>query len=197
MSRENGNVEWIKRGRQRAAGAQVLRKPMTTTEICTAARSLSPRIQLRDIWLILKAMRDRGLVICLNPRHVTGKLYALTDLGRRAVKQAFGVEVPRFPQGVDWRKYARVVRAKARKAVFLALAEMPPELCATATVIRKRLRDKHPMGLSPVIRALKELEQLNLASRKPTEDSDRHRAYALTKQGADIARELEQQVVLK
>ena len=162
MSRENGNAEWIKRGRQRSAVAQVLRKPMTATEICTAARSLSPRIQLRDIWLILQEMRERGLGICLNPRHVTGKLYALTGRGRRVLKQAFGIEVPRMPHGTDWRKYARVARAKVRRLVLLEVARLTVSKPVTATEVKRALRDKHPLGLNPTIRALKELERMGL-----------------------------------
>jgi Fe2+ or Zn2+ uptake regulation protein len=190
MSRENGNAKWVKRGRQRAAVAQALRKPMTTTEICKATRSLSPRIQLRDIWLVLKEMRERGSVICLNPRHVTGKLYALTKRGRRVVKQTFGIEVPQIPQHIDWRKYAQVVRAKARKAVLLALAEMPSDMHATATVIRKRLREKHPMGLNPVIRALKELKRLGLVRSEPASKRGSRTRHFLSKSGAAIARQI-------
>ena len=163
---------------------------MTTTGICTAARQLAPRIQLRDIWLILNEMAERGLVICLNPRHVTGKLYVFTDRGRRVVKRAFGFEVPRVPHGVDWRKYARVVRAKARKAVLLALAELPPGMPATATVVRKRLRDKHALGLNPTIRALKELERMGLVRSRLDSDRGGRRAYVLTCSGAAIARQL-------
>jgi len=161
---------------------------MTTTELCQAARSLSPRIQLRDVWLILKEMRERGLAVCLNPRHVTGKLYTLTDLGRRVVQQTFGVGVPRAPSDVDWRKYARVVRAKARKAVFLALAALPPESRTTATVIRKRLREKHPLGLNPVIRALKELEGMGLARWAPVGKTDPRKCFRLTSAGTSVAR---------
>src|SRR5262245_25844690 len=85
MSLRRNDVPWLKRGRQRAAVAQALRKPMTSTEICAAARALNPRIQLRDVWHLLRQMQQRGLVHCMNQRLITGRLYALTERGRDEV----------------------------------------------------------------------------------------------------------------
>ena len=190
MSLKNDNVRWIRRGRQHAAVAQVLRRPMTTTEICTAARQIAPRIQLRDVWLMLQEMRERGLVICLNPKHVTGKLYTLTLRGRRTVRQVFCTSVRRAPAGIDWRKYARIARAKVRRLVLLELARVPPETLATATTVRKGLRESHPIGLNPTIRALKELEQLGLVRSEPVSDRDSRKRYFLSNSGAAIARQI-------
>lgn len=186
MSRENGNTKWIRRGRQRAAVARMLRKPMTTTEICRAARELAPHIRLRDIWLILKEMAERRLAVCLNPRHVTGKLYALTDRGRRAVKQAFSIEVPRISKGVDWRKYARVVRAKVRRLVLLEVARLSASGPVTATEVKRSLREKHPLGLNPTIRALKELERMGLVASQAAASEGHRRSYSATKTGLVI-----------
>jgi DNA-binding HxlR family transcriptional regulator len=160
---------------------------MTTTEICKAARSLSPRIQLRDIWLILREMGERGLVICLNPRHMTGKLYSLTKRGRRVVKQTFGIEVPQIPQHIDWRKYSRVVRAKVRRLVLLEVARLSSSKPVTATEVRRSLRGRHPLGLNPTIRALKELERMGLTRSVEVNQGTGRRAYALTHPGAAIA----------
>jgi len=57
-------------------------------------------------------LKERRLVVCLNPRHTTGKLYALTDRGREAALCAFGLKFPAIPKGLNWRKYAQVVRAR-------------------------------------------------------------------------------------
>jgi len=105
----------LQRGRQRAAVARVLRKPMTGTEICSAARVFNSHIQLRDVWHLLRQMKRRGLVQCYNPRLVTGRLYLLTPKGRVAVKEAFSISIPQPPANIDWRKYSRVVRAKVRR----------------------------------------------------------------------------------
>jgi len=78
---------------------------MTTTEICAAARAFAPRIQLRDVWFVLRQMQQRNLARCLNPRHVTGKLCVLTIRGRRVIHEAFGLNVPAEAKGLDWRRY--------------------------------------------------------------------------------------------
>ena len=190
MSRENDYTNWILRGRQRSAVAQVLRKPMTTSEICTAARGKAPRIQLRDVWHVMVEFKERNLVVCLNPRHVIGKLYALTKMGRQVVQQALGIIITPTVTGVDWRRYAQVVRAKARMVVLLELARMPTSVPTTATAIRKRLRDKHPMGLSPTLRVLKDLERLGLIRSRNTSVKGLPRTYKLTGSGATVVEQI-------
>ena len=155
---------WIQRGRQKRAIAQVLLTPMTSTEICRAARPLNPHIQLRDIWFVLGQFKRRGLVQCLNPGQVNGKLHCLTDLGRKVVKRAFALVVAPVPEEVPWKKHALVLRARTRRAVVLELAKsfytQPDQ--ATAARIRKRLTQVYPIGLNPLRRALKELVQLGV-----------------------------------
>lgn len=121
---------------------------MTPAEICSAARLINPRIQLRDIWFIARGLRDRGLLRCLNPTHTTGKLYALTDRGREAVERAFGLKFDPVPSGVNWNKYAQVVRAKTRRLVLLELMRLQKSgsVASTATTIRKSLLDRIPWG---------------------------------------------------
>ncbi|HEV2354367.1 MAG TPA: hypothetical protein VGR89_08995, partial [Puia sp.] len=78
MLRQRDDTAWLERGSQRAAVARVLRKPMTGTEICAAARAFNSHIQLRDVWHLLRQMKRHALVQCFNPRLVTGRLYLLT-----------------------------------------------------------------------------------------------------------------------
>jgi DNA-binding PadR family transcriptional regulator len=191
MLLENDHAKWLRRGRQRAAVVRVLRKPMTASEICRAAQPINPHLQLRDVWFIMGQLKQRGLAVCLNPKHTTGKVYALTEKGRKLAEQAFGAPVARPARGLDWRKYAQVVRAKVRKLVLLELARLPAEAIKTATAIRKRLRDRHPIGLNPTMRALKELERLGLVHSAPVSERDCRKHYRLTKAGAAIARELQ------
>lgn len=163
---------------------------MTSTEICLAARTLSPSIRLRDVWLILKDMKERNLVVCLNSRPVTAKRYTLTLRGRWTVRQAFKLEVSRPPRDVDWRKYAQVVRAKVRRLVPLEVVALGVLRRVTATEVKRSLNGKHPLGLNPTIRALKELEGLGLARSKPVSDRDARRAYWATTAGLAVARQL-------
>ena len=60
----------------------------------------------------------------------------------------------------------------------------------TVTHIRKRLRDKHPMGLNPTTRAIKDLERLGLVRSAPAPDRDHRRGYTLTRSGLRIARQI-------
>src|SRR6185436_4065957 len=99
MSLKNDYTKWLRRGCQRAAVAQVLRKPMTPAQICVAARPLNPRIQLRDIWLLMRQFKVRGLAVCPNPKQITGRLYYLSDKGRAAVLSAFGISFEGPSQG--------------------------------------------------------------------------------------------------
>ena len=190
MLLKKDDTKWLKRGRQRGAVVHVLRKPMTASEICRAAHPINPHLQLRDVWFIMGRLEERGLVKCLNPRHATGKVYALTSKGRKVAEQAFGTPVARPVRGVDWRRYAKVVRAKVREAVLLQVACLPQRTLATATVIRETLREQRPIGLNPTMRALKELEQLGLVGSAPASKRDARRVYSLSKPGFAIAQQL-------
>jgi hypothetical protein len=164
---------------------------MTTSEICRAAAQIAPRIQLRDVWLILKELHGRHLVACLNPRHVTGKLYVLSDCGRHAVQLAFGLHSVWPDPQVDWQRYAMVARAKLRKVVLMELSRLSPEEPVTATVVRKRVNARHPVGLNPVTRALKDLEKLRLVRVRSADGARLRKTYMLTQAGGRIAAALD------
>ena len=183
---------WLKRGRQRAAVARVLRKPMTTTEICTSAREFTPGIQLRDVWFLMHPFEEHGLVICINRRLVTGRLYSLTNDGQKAVTEAFGMAVEIPPANVNWRKYSWLVRAKIRRLTLMALAELETKTHGpqTATAVRKHLRGKHPVGLNPVVRALKELLQLGVVRESGVTQRRGCKLYRVTPAGQRIIRQL-------
>lgn len=192
MSLTRNDVPWLKRGRQRAAVARVLRKPMTGTEICAAAQTVNPHIQLRDVWQLLRQMQDREIVYCINPRLVTGRLYALTARGRAAVRAAFGIPVTMPPSNLDWRKYSWVVRARVRRLTLMALGQLEAKTNApqTATAIRKHLRTEHPVGLNPVIRALKDLLRLRMIRQAGVTEERACRLYWLTRMGHRILDQL-------
>ncbi len=193
MSLDRNDVPWLKRGSQRAAVAQALRKPMTGTEICAIARTFNPRIQLRDVWHLLRQMQDREMVYCLNPRLVTGRLYALTERGRDEVHAAFGVVIAVPPANIDWRKYSWVVRAKIRRLVLAALEELEVKTHAaqTATAIRKHLRTEYAVGLNPVIRAIKELVRLGLVQPAGVTPERACKLYRLSPMGRRILRQIQ------
>ena len=165
---------------------------MTGTEICTSARAISPRIQLRDVRFLLHQMQERDLVYCINPRLVTGRLHALTARGREGVHAAFGKPVSVPPSNIDWRKYSWVVRAKIRRLALSALGqlELKTDAAQTATTIRKHLRVKHAVGLNPVLRALKDLLKLRLIQQTARTSQHASKLYRLTPMGFRILAQL-------
>jgi len=192
MSHERDDTSWLNRGKQRQAVARALRKPMTSKEICVVARAESPRLQLRDVWHLLREMQARSLVTCHNPRLVTGRLYELTARGRDAVVGPFGVEIPIPQENIDWRKYSWVVRAKVRRLTLLALTALEERTreSQTATAVRKHIRTEHPVGLNPVVRALKDLVRLGVVREAGVTRKRGCKLYQLTAGGRRIAEQL-------
>src|SRR3989442_9724053 len=111
-------VRWAKRGRQRRAVVQVLRKPMTGSQICKAARAIAPLVQLRDVWWLCRELEGHGLVVGLNSHRVTGRVYFLTERGRAVVRRVFGQEVKPVPDRMDWKRYGWLVRGRIRRQVL-------------------------------------------------------------------------------
>ena len=184
--------KWLQRGRQRAAVAGSLRKPMTASEICRAARQTNPHVQLRDIWLIMRQLQEKRLVLCLNPRQTNGKLYSLTDHGREVVATAFGVNRDPVPGNLNWRIYGNVARGKIRRVVLEGLGTLGERTgeAQTAAALRKSLRNGHPMGLNQVIRALRELESLGLVRKLGVTRKQSRKLFALTSSGQKIVEQL-------
>lgn len=180
------------RGRQKRAILPVLVHPLTETQICQAAQSSDPHILLRDVWYVLRQMQKRSLVQCLNPGQVTGRLYCLTDFGRKVVRAAFNLKVPPLSTEVPWKKYSLVVRAKTRRMVVLELGEFaslyPGE--ATAAQLRKHLNQRYPIGLNPIMRTLKELVNLGIVERIGVTRLRQRNIYRLTKIGERIREQL-------
>ena len=162
--------EWLqpcirkkKKDNQKKALVEALQKPMTGTELLTAMRPKCPSVQLRDIWRLLKNMGQRQLTYCLTPGEVTGRMYFFTEKGRRYARQTFKVSVSPLPRLVNWKKYSQVVRGRARKAVLIEMGKpWKGELTKTITTVRKLLAGEHPLTLGAAMRAMHELEALNL-----------------------------------
>ncbi len=193
MNEIHEQIPWLRRGRQRVAVGQVMRKPMTGSELCQAARRLNPRIQLRDIWFLMAQFQEQGLAICLNPRQTTGRLYSLTNYGRLVVQAAFGTPVSLLPAGMNWQKYSWVVRARIRRISLCGLKRLcertgEPQ---TAASLRKFLKDQYPLGLNPIIRALKELMAQKLVANVGVTSKRQRKLYRPSQLGLKVCGQLE------
>ena len=161
------NSRWIGQGIQKQALLRSLRKPMTSNELLSKMLPICPHVRLRDISKMLSKLRQRGLVYCLTPNAVTGRLHFFTDEGRRIVGEEFGINVQPLPPGMDWEKYAFVARGLVRKLTLLEFSKKSKGVTVgkTTTEIRKGLRQVHPAGLNAVIRALHELSNHGIIQR--------------------------------
>jgi hypothetical protein len=165
---------------------------MTASQIWQAAHEFNPRIQLRDVWFIMRQLAGRKLVVCLNPRRTNGRLFYLTDEGRRLAAAVFGVKRDPLPESVNWQKYGDVVRGNTRRLVLDGLGKLieKTEEPQTAGSVRRFLRDEHPVGLNPVIRALRELEVLRMIKDIRATRKQSRKLYALTAMGQRSIEEL-------
>ena len=171
MVQLESDSNWLKRGRQRAAVAAVLRRPMTPSEIWRAALAIAPRIQLRDVWFILRQMEQRHLVTCFNPKELTAKVYFWTD--SRVT----------FLSEQEWRNYAYVIRAKIRRYVLLQLADRGDQ---AASRVRQVVNERHPISLNAVIRALRDLRLRRLVRVSGEGEKRGQKIYRLTAAGQRI-----------
>jgi Fe2+ or Zn2+ uptake regulation protein len=172
MVQLESDSDWLKCGRQKSTVAQVLRGPMTPSEIWRAAQSVTPRIQLRDVWFILRQMERRKLITCFNPKERTGKVYYWSGM------RPFGFS------SVNWQNYAYVVRAKVRRLVLLSLIHRPDQ---PASRIRRGLNERQPVSLNSVIRALRDLRSFKLIKISGEGDKRHQKLYRLTPSGRRIA----------
>lgn len=79
MDDENWELySWVIRGNQRRKVIMTLGKPKIPTEIKREAR-----MSMTNVSKILKEFRKKGLVKCLTPDERTGKIYELTETGRK------------------------------------------------------------------------------------------------------------------
>jgi hypothetical protein len=187
------DITWIKRGKQKSAVAQALRRPMTPNEIWWAARTRNHHIQLRDVWFILRQGKRRGLICCFSKRELTGKVYYWTDHGRAVVQLTFGIDLAPRPQGIRWAKYSFIMRSQMRRLVLLELAHprLTPVDRTAATQIRRRLNERHPACLNSVIRALRELRDRKLVEIIGEGEKRGQKIYRLTPDGQRISRLLQ------
>ncbi len=180
---------WIERGCQRRALLEALTKPKTPTQLCRGARIRAPCIQVRDVWLLLGQYMQQGLVDCLTPNEPIGKIFYLSSLGQRVACAMLAREVVTTPTDVDWCRYSRVVRAKARRVVVIELARpqgMGPR-GRTASMLRDQLRDTAKLGLNSVIRALNDLVSMRLVRCIAITPKRKQKVYGLTRSGRLIA----------
>ena len=184
------------RGKQRRAVARVLNHPLTVSQIWKQAREQAPKLQLRDVWFILRQLEERDLVQCFNPSLLNGKVFFWTERGRTVVEAALGKTVsPTIVENLNWNRYGKVARASVRRRVLeeISRPSLPEQRGKCVSEIRRQLLDKTPMELSRAIRAVKELSHLKLIRPAGYTPKPKRKLYELTPAGRRVVETLKRQ----
>jgi len=76
------DYSWVMRGSQRRKVMKALNKPKLPTEL-----KAETKMSLTNVSKVLKSFEKRGLVKCLTPHLKTGKIYELTERGKKIRKE--------------------------------------------------------------------------------------------------------------
>ncbi len=165
---------------------------MTSLEICQAAESIKPNIQLRSVTSTLRGFEKRGLVYCLFPHRVKGRLYFFTDMGRAIAKQTLGKIVEPLSKDIDMDAYSKISYAKIRRIVLLELVKKngKDEGGKTVVEIKRNLLDSYPIGVNQTLKAVKELEGYGLAESLVMARKGNRKLYKITSKGEKIVEQL-------
>ena len=112
---------YLKRGVCRRAVLLAFDRPQTPTE-------LTERTRIKEDYVnrLVRELRKRGLIECLNNNEISGRIYRLTPKGRR-LRIVFCKGLENYKpykepdRDFDWTAYSKVMRGKQRKAIFLVM----------------------------------------------------------------------------
>jgi hypothetical protein len=102
----------------------VMNKLKTFTEV----RHRISEKQNSNISSAIQELLSRNLLFCITPRARTGKLYGLTNKGKKYRKILFREKKPRYvqPSNINWKHYGWVVCGRQRRAILKGFStEMP------------------------------------------------------------------------
>lgn len=190
---DNQTFQWLQRGKQRSLVLKYLSIPMTVGVLRQMIIQENPKVQIRDLWKILKDCEKRGLIRTLYPGMVTGRIFFWTETGRMYRELAYGKTLP-VPSGVSWSLYSFVFRGSTRLRVFMLFGKnefLQPE-GVSATQLKKWLRTIHPVSLNAVIRALGELLDADLVRIEGVGSKANQPLYKLSPVGTEIVLVLSQ-----
>ena len=152
-------VKWANWGKQKQAVLQVINRPMTPTEILNKAKQIHSNITFGDVSTLIREFVERGILECLTPTRLTGRIYYLSNHGRKLLWRVYGIKTAPLDIDMDWNKYSRLKAGKTRmvvlKEIYNQRGFFPDGI--TLTTIRKRLGRIHPMTLSQTYCAIQEL----------------------------------------
>jgi DNA-binding HxlR family transcriptional regulator len=188
---DSKTYKWICRGKQKRLVVEHLCAPMTAQVLLKRMRCENPHVYLRDLWRLLGAFSEKGLIRSLCPGQTTGRIFYWSRDGI-IYRGLLGFESDPVPS-VDWNLYSFVMRGKTRLHVLFCagnLLERCPE-GVSATQTRRALREAYPLSLNAVIRSISELRSKGLLEVHGSGSKSTQPLYCLTKDGKAIFHILE------
>ena len=79
-------LAWILRGSQRREIIKVIIGHKIPAQIYKEAIRLNPKITRNSVSDVLREFKRKGVVICINPKETKGRIYELTDVGKKLLK---------------------------------------------------------------------------------------------------------------
>lgn len=182
------DVKWIRWGKQKRVVLQVITHPMTPTEIMKKAKEINPKITFGDTSTLIQELKRREILECLTPNQPTGRIYFLTNYGRRLIYLAFAVETSPMDETINWNKYSRLKAGKTRLIILKEMFSLKG-YCQDGinlTSIRKRLRETYPLTLSQTFCAVQALLIDKLIRVSGYAKKYNSKLYKLTKEGSQL-----------
>jgi len=79
-------LAWILRGSQKREIIKVITGRKIPAQIYQEAVKLNPKITRNSVSDVLREFREKGIVECINPKEIKGRIYELTKLGKKISK---------------------------------------------------------------------------------------------------------------
>lgn len=191
---KNEVLKWAKRGSQKRAVLQALNGPMTPVAILRRAQRINPKISFGDVSHLLHEMERRGLIKCLTPTLLTGKIYCPTRIGRELLWREFSIKAQRLRHDIDWSKCAMVLAGRTRRRLLLEMryGQALHEEGSSVSALRRRLNRTCPITLNQAYCTMQALLAEGLAEIRGHTRKRDSKLYRLTLAGDAIAEMLSQ-----
>ena len=186
------DIKWLLRGRQKRPIFRVMTRPLTPTEILGKAKKINPQISFGDVSGFLKELEGRGILKNLTPEQMTGKIYFLTNYGRRLMWKIFDLKIDEERQDIDWYKYSRILAGRTRKYVMLEIyrvRKLFPD-GVNVSFIRKQSCRVYPLTLSQACCTVHDLRKDKLIRVAGISRKKGSKLYKLSSAGIKICKYL-------
>lgn len=178
----------LKRGVRRLAVLEVLKKPMTVTEIKHAVIARLGLSKETSISATLHQLENTGYIKCLTPLAKEGKVYALTSRGKEArqslVHNHFEIVNPK--KDIDWDLHGYVACGRQRKAVLKAMSKEPMRASQILRIAQNFNETVSRPNLYDILRCFTEKGIVKVTSLPSKKKKKRWVWFSLTEKGLAI-----------